>query len=325
MVEPDAWVKSGLEGLRGVGRERVILALAERQHGVLARRQLLEIGLSRNAISHRVAVGRMHRVYHGVYLISPPGLLGPRGRWLAAVLACGEESVLSHRSAAALWGVRLTSAPRVDVIVPGRTRARQHGIKVHLVRRLEAQDRDVVDWIPVTSLPRTLLDLATILPAWDLDGALEKADRRELLDVAAVKRLCEPGSGRRGAPALRPALARYCGPAGTRSELERRFLDLCRAEGFPLPQVNVLVLGLEVDFFWEQAGLVVELDGFEFHRSRAAFERDRARDAKLHLAGLRVLRVTHRQLEHHLQEVVGTVRGLLQPSTPAIGLAGRGR
>ena len=182
----------------------------------------------------------------------------------------------------------------IDVL--GRLRGhRRPGIRLHYSRTLTEDDRAVVDSIPVTGVPRTLLDLAAVAPA-RLDRALEQAERLELFDLLAVLSLLDRCGRHPGAGRLRRALAAYVPLPYTRSELERRFLRLVDDAGLPAPAVNVVVAGYEVDMLWPDRGLVVELDGFEHHRTRAAFERDRRRDEDLKLAGLEVVRLTARRL-----------------------------
>jgi hypothetical protein len=174
----------------------------------------------------------------------------------------------------------------------------------------------VKDGIPVTSVPRTLLDLAVVTVPRQLERALEEAERLALFDLHAVERLFDRSRGKRGVRALRAVLRDYRGsPPITRSELERRFYDLCRDAGLPLPAANVLAAGIDVDMTWYEQRLVVELDSHEFHRTRAAFERDQARDAQLRLAGYRVLRITHYQLQSVPMEVIRTVKSLLSVPT----------
>jgi hypothetical protein len=181
---------------------------------------------------------------------------------------------------------------------------------------MHPHDLAVRDGIPVTSVARTLLDLAEIMDRRGLERMFEEAERTRLLDLRAVEQACARGHGRRG---LKPILShlRTLGPAPeTRSELERRFVALCRELALPLPEVNALVAGFEVDAVWNDRGLVVELDGYEYHGTRLAFERDRARDAALQVAGYRVVRVTYRRLAEEPEKVAETVRGLLaQPPT----------
>lgn len=205
-----------------------------------------------------------------------------------------------------------TASARIDITVPGRSRRGRPGIVLHLVRHLHPDDRWVKDGIPVTSIPRTLLDLAATSPR-HVKRAFEEADLRGLLDARDVTRLVARSRGRHGVPVLTALLASYRGPPPpVRSELERRFFELCREGGLPTPSVNVSIAGMEADMVWEEGRLVVEVDGRSFHATRAAFEEDRIRDASLQLAGYRVVRVTHRRLEAAPAEVLDVVRRLLR-------------
>lgn len=299
------------EGKRLGTVDRAIAELAGQQHGVVARRQLLAFGLGPGAIEHRIANGRLHRVHYGVYAVGYRSLT-PHGRWLAAVLAAGPGAVLSHRSAAALWGLRPAAGRRIDVTVRRRGRRDRPGIAVHVTRELRDRDRAQRVSIPVTSVARTLLDLAGVIPERQLSRAFEEADRADLLDLDAIEDICLRGRGRRGLGALLRLLADQTGPTpATRSELERVFLDLCDDHRLPRPRINALVAGFEVDALWPCQRLIVELDGYAFHRTRAAFERDRDRDAGLLLAGYRVLRFTHRRLEQDSSATAATVRAAL--------------
>lgn len=254
--------------------------------------------------------GRLHRLHVGVYAVGHQ-VVSIHGRWMAAVLACGSGSILSHRDAAALWGIRPSSRHVVDVTAPCGSRRDRPGIEVHRTRRLDPEDRDVEDGIPVTTVARTLLDLAEVLPRGDLANAIENSERLRLFDLRAVEDVIGRSPGRRGLRVLRGALEAYRPPPATRSLLERRFLDLMHDAGLPRPLVNVEIANLEVDAAWHDARLVVELDGRTFHDTHEAFERDRIRDATLQLAGYRVLRVTDRRLLREPMAVVHTVRLLL--------------
>jgi Transcriptional regulator, AbiEi antitoxin/Protein of unknown function (DUF559) len=285
--------------------------LAARQQGVVATWQLAELSLTASAIHRRIQAGRLHRIFTGVYAVGHKRL-PPNGRWMAAVLACGPDAVLSHRTAAALWELRPRPSGPVDVTVPASGRRSRTGIRLHNVRSLHADDRTDVDGIPVTSPARTLLDYAET-NRQQLRLAIEAADRRELYNGKALDALLHRSPGRGGRARLRAVLAEIQGPAPwTRSELERRFLALIRAAGVPEPQANVLVAGFLVDLFWSDPGLVVELDGFEFHKTRTAFESDRRRDAKLQLAGHPVIRITQRRIENAPRDVVRDVVGMLR-------------
>jgi very-short-patch-repair endonuclease len=238
--------------------------------------------------------------------------LSVRGRWTAAVLAYGPGAVLSHRAAAALHELRPIPSGPIDVAVPGRSRHNRPGIRVHNLRALHEDDRAIVDGIPVTSVHRTLLDYAEVARPQQLRLAIDGADRREVFDLKAVEAVLARNPGRRGEKPLRATLAQIYGPAPwTRSELERAFLALVRGARLPEPGTNVLVEGELVDCIWPSARLVVEVDSYRFHKSRNEFEADRKRDAKLMLAGCRVLRVTQRRIEFDAPELTRDLRVLL--------------
>lgn len=233
---------------------------------------------------------------------------------MAAVLACGPEAVLSHRAAIALHDLRPWGGA-VDVTVPGRSRRGQRGIRVHNVRALHPDDRDRVDSIPVTEIHRALLDYAEIASRQQLRHAIEAGLRREVLDQRKFDALLARSRGRHGVKALRAALDEIRGPAPwTDSELELAFLAMVREAGLPEPRTQVVLEGERVDFLWPDDALVVEADGYEFHKSRARFEADRRRDAKLLLAGYRVLRVTQRRITHEPRALINELSALLGAS-----------
>lgn len=308
---------AGLDDLTGGYRkfdrpgDHAIAKLAGRQHGVVAAWQLKPMGYSDSAIHRRAKAGRLHRLHRGVYAVGHRRL-ARRGRWMAAVLACGPEAVLSHRSAAALWELRPPASGPIDVTVPGRTRRGRAGIRVHNVRAMDPSDRATVDGIPVTSIHRTLLDYAEVAPEQQLRHALEEAERRELLDGRKLEELLARSPGRRGSRALREALAQLQGPAPwTQSELERRFLGLIREAGVAEPHCNVVIAGYVVDFFWPRQRLVIEVDGYHWHKTRRSFEGDRRKDTKLLLAGIRAMRVTQPRIEQDPRELIKEVSRLL--------------
>jgi very-short-patch-repair endonuclease len=292
-----------------------VAALARRQHGVVSRAQLTELGIGDDAIDYRLGTGRLHSVFRCVYAVGHEAL-PPRGRDMAAVLTCGPNAVLSHRSAAALWGIRRTSRTWVDVSAT-RSREGQDGIDLHRIRSLQEQDRAVIDGIPVTGLARTYLDLAEVVPPRHVQRAMEEGDRLQIFDLRAVQDVCERSPGRHGVKTLRALMQDAEETPHTRQELERFFLDVCKQHGLPRPAVNAVVEGYEVDAVWRRQRLVVELDGWEFHRSRRSFERDRERDAVLQLAGYRVIRITYRRLTREPAEVAAIILRLLagSPST----------
>lgn len=312
MSEVDA-VERHMRGLLHPPRspdERTIADLAKGQHGVVARWQLLKAGFSRTAIERRVRSGRLCPIHRGIYAVGHPHLKW-QGRWIAGVLACGPDALLSHRSAGALWDLLPASGARIDVTaIRAGTRSRP-GIAVHRARNLHVDDLDVHDGIPVTSVARTLLDVAEIVEPWRLERAIEQAELMGLFDLRAIDSLIARSTGRRGVTLLRGVLEEYRPPPVTRSELERWFLELCRDAGLPPPAVNSFIAGFEVDIAWPDRRLVVELDGHQFHRTRAAFERDRRRDGVLQVAGYRVYRVTYRELVQDAARVIAIVRSLL--------------
>jgi very-short-patch-repair endonuclease len=288
-------------------REIELSKLAGRQHGVVAHGHLVALGFSSSGIQRRVSAGRLHRLYLGVYSVGHV-IVSAHGHRMAAVLACGPGSVASHVSAAALRG--LLSDARGVVDVTATIRRRHRGIAVHTVQWLHDDDRAVVDNIPVTSVSRTLLDLAGVVPN-RLERALEQAERLGIFDLRAVEALMDRSRGRRGLRVLKAALRTYRDRPFTRSELERMLSEISRAADLPIPAFNVWIAGHEVDAVWHDHRVVVELDGYEFHRTRAAFERDRRRDADLQLAGYRIVRFTRRRLVDEPAEVTSVLRELL--------------
>jgi very-short-patch-repair endonuclease len=230
---------------------------------------------------------------------------------MAAVLACGDAAVLSHRSAAALWDLRPPVAS-VDVTVPRGRTVQPAGIRIHETRSLEAVERTESQGIPCTSVTRTLLDLAAVVTPRVLDRALEQSMVLRLYDHRAMIRLLGEASGRRGAGVLRRCIAKLAeDPPDTRSELERRILDLIRDSGLPRPAVNIRIAGYEVDFCWRDERLIVEADGRRTHDTPQAFERDRQRDLELTSGGWLVLRVTWRQVVDRPEQIVAALRGRL--------------
>jgi very-short-patch-repair endonuclease len=253
-------------------------------------------------------------LHRGVYAVGH-GELRPEGRWLAAVLACGPGAVLSHRSAAALWDLRPATRPTIDVTAP-RTRVGRPGIDLHLSRCLQPHYRTEHKRIPTTTVARTLVDLAGVVETTGIERTLHRAEMLDLLDVQAVQDALSHGRGRRGAGALRSLLAEHAPDHIIRSELEERFLALCRDASLPRPEVNARVEAngttYEVDFLWRDQHLVVETDGWGPHHTRAAFEADRRRDADLLVAGVRVLRFTWRQINRDANQVAATLGAVVE-------------
>ncbi|MBM3666397.1 MAG: DUF559 domain-containing protein [Actinobacteria bacterium] len=282
---------------------RGIWTLAARQHGVVSRRQLLDRGLSRRAIEHRIRLRRLHPLRIGVYAVGRPGVTR-RGELMAAVLACGEDAVLSHRSAGELWGLTAAPAP-LEVTVAASRNPRPAGVAVHR-RLLDPGGFALHDGIPVTGPLMTLIDLASVLERRWLEAAVNAADRVDLLDPDAIRDGLHAHRGRRGTAALRSVLDRQTF-ALTDSELERRFLPLARRAGLPRPETQVVLDGFRVDFFWRALGLVVETDGLRYHRTASQQARDRVRDQTHAATGLTTLRFTHSQVVREPRRVVQTL------------------
>jgi very-short-patch-repair endonuclease len=267
-----------------------LVALAERQHGVVDHRQLRALGFAATAVKSLLRRGVLRRLHRRVYALGHRALRA-EGRWLAAVLACGDGAVLSHVSAAHLWSMSSVPAdPAVHVTVPGR-RVRHPGIVVHR-HALTAADVTFHRGVPVTTVARTYVDVAAIVPYRTLRAM---ADHGVRLDVAAVHRAAKRSPNSRGRASLRRLVGE---DARSRSGLERAFRRIVREAGLPAPMVNHGVLGRERDFVWPALHLVVELDGHAYHAPRGARERDHERDAELVLAGWRALRFTDAQVEH---------------------------
>jgi putative AbiEi antitoxin of type IV toxin-antitoxin system/uncharacterized protein DUF559 len=296
--------------------EAELAALAARQYGVVATRQLVALGWSQQAVAKRAAVGRLHRVHHGVYAVGHP-VLGSHGRWMAAVLAGGPETVLSHTSAAALWEIRPSDATTIDIAVPRTGRRSRPPLRVHRPRRLPPDEVTTHQGIPVLTVARTVLDMAARVAPTRLYRLLDQVEIRELADYPSLDAVAGAHPGHNGAAKLRWALrAHHAGTDVTKSDLEARFLALCSDHGLPTPRVNPTVAGREVDFLFADDRLVVETDSWRFHKTRRAFESDRARDARLARAGYRTLRFTDRQLEHDARMVVATVRSYVARPSP---------
>jgi hypothetical protein len=291
-VSPDS------RGQRTNGGDPAIVRLAARQYGVASREQLLRLGLGRRAIEHRIERGRLHPVHRGIYAVGRPGLTA-EGRWMAAVLAAGPRAVLSHTSAGGLLALRPQVGSTTHVTVPRRRRAR-HGLEIHQAS-LPADEVTVEAGIPVTTVARTLLDLATCLNRPDLELAVNEAERRGLADAPSLPELVRRYPRRAGLARLRSVLEDgWVGVGVVRSVLEQRFLAFVAELGLPRPEVNAILRvddgWVEVDCLWRSRRLIVELDGHAYHSNRAAYERDRERDRALAAAGWKVVRVTWRQL-----------------------------
>jgi very-short-patch-repair endonuclease len=297
------------------GADAAIAQIAGVQDGAVARDQLIDAGVGRRAIAHRLARSRLHLMHPRVYLVGH-SVATPRARKWAAVLACGEEALLSHASAAELWG--FAAAPvEVHVTVAGRRRDHLDGVRVHCVRALSMTEVRRRQGLPVTSPARTLLDFAEVAPLDELEQAVAEARRSGLVRDGELEAQVERSPGRHGVKPLRALLKREGGPAFTRSKAEQCLLALIRRARLAPPRCNVPVAGHEVDFLWPTHKLVVEFDSWEFHRGRGAFEKDRRRDADLLLAGYRVLRITWRRLAEEPEAVIAQIATALAERRPS--------
>jgi very-short-patch-repair endonuclease len=260
-----------------------------------------------------VARGRLHPVellrgspLAGVYAVGRPDLTR-HGRWIAAVLCCGSEALLSHESAAALWGIRDLAVKRerrhgIDVSLPAQVRRRREGIRVHRSSLLRSGDRAEREAIAVTSPARTLIDLGSVLTPGQLEAAVNEADKHDLIDPESLRLVVTGAPRLPGIKSLRDLLDRRTFRL-TDSELERRFLRLVRRAGLRVPQTGVRVRGHKVDFFWPDLGLVAETDGLRYHRTATQQARDRRRDQDHTAAGLTTLRFTHAQIAFEADRV----------------------
>jgi very-short-patch-repair endonuclease len=295
-------------------RERELGELAIRQRGVVTWEQLLAVGFEPTGIKRRLGDRRLHSLHRGVYAVGHLDL-SLQSRWLAAVLAYGEQALLSHRSAAALWGLAKPWMPAADVTAPTGRQGIHRRERIWIHRgRLHPEDRVVRAGIPVTTVARTLFDLAEFVSLKHLESAWEEADRLNLLQLNAIERTCERGYGRRALKPIRRLLAEARAPQVTRSPLEDVFAAFCREHRLPMPSFNTTALGYEIDALWPAQHLAAELDSWEFHRHRAAFERDRARDAALQAAGYRTIRITGRRLTNEPTTLLKQLRALLRTS-----------
>ena len=287
-------------------RARRAWEIAFAQHGVIALFQLAGLGFTLEAVKHRLTTGRLHPVHRGVYAVGRRELTR-LGEWMAAVLACGADAVLSHTSAAALWGLSAERGRTIHVSVARSSDPRHDGIAVHRRAGLSADDLTRCENIPVTTPVRTLVDLGTRLPSLALEAAINEANKLDLIDPVSLRTALEDRKGQRGVRPLRDILDR-----GefllTDSELERRFLPIARRAGLSPPLTQHLVSGFRVDFYWPDLGLVVETDGLRYHRTSSQQARDRLRDQAHVAAGLTALRFTHWQVRYDRRHVEHTLR-----------------
>ncbi|HTX07767.1 MAG TPA: DUF559 domain-containing protein [Solirubrobacteraceae bacterium] len=272
--------------------ERAIARIAGHQDNVIGREQLIAAGLGRGAIEHRVRMNWMQRMHQGVYLIGPAAPT-PMARARAAAIACGDQAVMSHRSAAVLHRLLPELGAEIDVTVVGRNPHRQDGIRIHRVSRMASQDVVTMSGLRVTSIARTICDLAASESHEDVVRAFQEALYRRAVTPHALTDVLKREPSRKGAPVVQGLID---DPRLTRSQRERLLLKLIDQAQLPRPVTNIRRQGHLVDVLWPAEKLIVEFDGWGAHGHRLAFERDRKRDQMLVAAGYRVIRVTDRQL-----------------------------
>lgn len=295
-----------------LGPDAWIARLAARQHGVLRRTQLVGGELSAKVIRQRAAAGRLYVLHRNVYSLGPPQLLSQRGRWLAAVWACGSEGALSHDDAAALWRLRGRAPGAIHVTVPRHVRRRTRaGLILHR-SSLPTEDVLKLDGIPVTSVARTIIDLAALHPERSVERAIDEAQYLGRYSRKAMAATLERNARRPGSKTTRRVVERHKpGSTRTRSRLEEIFLELCRNHLPTQPAVNEETLGWEVDFLWAQERVVVETDGGAAHNRPGSRERDARKSAELTAAGYTVLRFTYDQVTRDGAWVVEQLRAVL--------------
>ncbi len=285
--------------------------LAELQHGVVSIRQLEQkLGYSRKAVQRDVASGHLHPLHRGVYAVGHR-LVPAEGRCLAAVLACGPKALLSHGSAAWIWGISQYGPVPLHVTSPVPRKPRLP-IRLHHSRILADQDRALEGEIPLTAVPRTLLDCATEWRFSRLQRMLEHSEELQLFDLAPVEELLDRSRGHAGWGRLRRAIALYKPVPFTRSGFERRFFEAVLKAGLPRPATNFFEAGFELDVYWPERRFAVELDSYATHGTKAAFERDRLRQEDLALVGIEMTRVTDVRFHREPAQVLERVTTLLR-------------
>jgi hypothetical protein len=275
--------------------------LARNQHGVVSSDQLREVGYTPQAIHHRIRTGRLYPLHRGVYAVGRPHVTD-HGRWMAAVLACRGEAVLSHSSAAALWRIGAEKRGLIELSLPSLSLRRRPGLLIHRRPSLQGRDTTAEYGISVTTPIQTLIDLSLRLDRRGTERAINEADKYDLVHPPELRRALDERAGEPGVATLRQILDRRTFRL-TKEELERRFLPLAAKAGLPIPLTGQIVNEFEVDFYWPDLGLVVETDGLRYHRTPAEQARDRLRDQAHTAAGLTQLRFTHEQVRYEPEYV----------------------
>ena len=313
----------------GVFLDQAVAELASAQHGVFGLGQLRALGMSTRVVNRRATTGRLHRIHQTVYSLVPRELLKREGLWMAAVLACGPDAVLSHRSAAALLELRDWGWTKIEVTVPRRSARRHEGVAVHRSTKLTAKDVTVVNNIPCTSAARTLLDLAEVVTMRQLERSFDQAEIAEVFDLKAIQDQLARNPTRAGAKAVRGVLeTHYIGKTPTWSENEEALLAITRPLGIPDPDTNQFVIlddggpPIRVDFVWRDQRVAIEADSRKWHLTRQRFETDRQRDQRLIAAGWTIIRTTWKQMTRGPHELRPLLLKLLSPAPGSRGAPG---
>jgi very-short-patch-repair endonuclease len=308
----------GAQLLVSGSRDERIAQIASRQRGLVSRPQLLMAGLSSSIINGLQARGQLLRVHRGVYAAGHRAPC-PLAAETAALLAVGPGATLSHLSAAILWGLLPAdlATDRVDVTFAGSERRNRSGIRVHRTRRLDAVDRRIHQGLPVVSPARALVEISPVVSGRWLERALDQGEVHRLLRRSEVSTALDRFPVHSGRLAVKRLLEAQTGTTLTRSDAEELFLDLVRRADLPKPETNARLHGFEVDFLWREANLVVEIDGYQSHGTRRAFESDRRKDAKLIAAGVTVIRFTWNELVNHTYVVIARLARTLARASAA--------
>jgi very-short-patch-repair endonuclease len=298
--------------------DNAISRIAARQRALVTRAQLKELGIECRAIDYAIARGRLHRMHQGIYSLVPFPALPPLAAELAAILACGDGALLSHHSAAAVWGIRPFLDGDVDVTVIGKeTGRRREGIRVHRTAHLHPRDARRHQQIPIASPARALLDIAPEVSGRSLEWALDQALVKRLTTRAQIKAVLAAYPHRPGTPKLTALLDPDRPTTLTSSIPEERLLRHMRKANIPIPEVNARVGNYTADFLWRAHKVILEIDGYHYHNTRAAFERDHRRDAEHQREDFLVIRVTPRQLHDNHEAILVHVATTLERRRPA--------
>ncbi len=295
--------------------DHVVAWVAAQQLGLITRPQLQAAGVARGAIASRLSRNTLFRVHRGVFLVGHP-TPAPGAMELAALLACGDGAVVSHRSAAALWGLAAPPVNLVEITVAARSCKTHDRVRVHRAERLDPHDRRLCNGILATSPARTLIDFASDADPEEVERAIAEAHALGLVTEREILAAIERGPNRPGVALIRAVLNSEGGPRMTRSKAERILLALTRSARLPAPVANTVAAGVSVDFLWPEHRVVVEVDGYQFHGHRAAFERDHRKDLVLDAAGYHVIRITWRQLRYEPFVVVAHIACALDRRAP---------